>query len=114
MEYFTIKIQKKTLEDYINDYKKNHFRYKYELKFNPEEEWELIFPSQIFMDISKEVANEIFLKLEEVYNNVKRAQIIFTGAGSNNNYLIHYISEMIAEKKMERVGKQNRRIKKRF
>ena len=30
----------KFLEDYINDYKKNHFRYKYELKNNREEKWE--------------------------------------------------------------------------
>ena len=96
---FNDKDTKKSLEDYINDYKKNHFRYKYELKFNPEEEWELIFSSQIFLDISKEVANEIFLKLEEVYNNVKGAQIIFTGAGSKNTNLIYYISHIIEEKK---------------
>ena len=97
---FNDKDTKKSLEDYINDYKKNHFRYKYELKFNPEEEWELIFSSQIFLDISKEVANEIFLKLEEVYNNVKGAQIIFTGAGSKNTNLIYYISHIIEEKKI--------------
>ena len=97
---FNDKDTKKSLEDYINDYKKNHFRYKYELKINPEEEWELIFSSQIFLDISKEVANEIFLKLEEVYNNVKGAQIIFTGAGSKNTNLIYYISHIIEEKKI--------------
>ena len=90
----------KSLAEYINDYNKNNFRYKDKLKINPYEKWDLLFPSQIFEDITKEVANEIFLKLEEVYNNVKRAQIIFTGAGSNNNYLIHCISEMIDEKKM--------------
>ena len=97
---FNDKDTKKSLEDYINDYKKNNFRYKYELKINPEEEWELIFSSQIFLDISKEVANEIFLKLEEVYNNVKGAQIIFTGAGSKNTNLIYYISHIIEEKKI--------------
>ena len=39
------------------------------------------------------------MKLEEVFNNVKGAQIIFTGAGSKNLNLIHYISEIIKEKK---------------
>ena len=99
-EIFYDKDTNKSLEEYINDYKKNHIRYKYELKINPKEEWELIFPSQIFEDITKEVANEIFLKLEEVFNNVKGAQIIFTGAGSKNTNLIHYISEIIVEKKL--------------
>ena len=51
-------------------------------------------------NITEEVANEIFLKLEEVYNNVKKAQIIFIGAGSKNTNLIHYISDIIDEKKL--------------
>ena len=97
---FNDKDNKKSLEEYINDYNKNHIKYKYELNINQKEEWELIIPSQIFEDITKEVANEIFLKLEEVYNYVKGAQIIFTGAGSKNTILIHYITEIIVEKKM--------------
>ena len=92
--------KEKSLEKYVNEYKENHFRYKYELNISPEDEWELIFPSQIFVDITKEVANAIFLKLEEVYNNVKDSLIIFTGAGSKNANLIHYISEIIAKKKL--------------
>ena len=90
----------KTLNDYINEYNGSHLQYKYKINANHEEDWELIFPSQIFVDITKEVADKISLKLEEVYNNVKKAQIIFTGGGSNNTNLIHYISESINEKNL--------------
>ena len=98
--FYDNKDKEKSLEIYTNEYKKNHFRYKYELKINPDDEWDLIFPSQIFADITKEVANDIFLKLEEVYNNVKKAHIIFTGAGSKNANLIQYITEIIDKKKL--------------
>ena len=97
---FYDKNNQKTLDEYITDYNKNHIKYKYELKINTEEDWELVFPSQIFVDITKKVAEKIFLKLEEVYNNVKNAQIIFTGAGSKNSNLINYISDIIDEKKL--------------
>ena len=95
---FYDKNSKKTLDEYITEYNENYFNYKYELKSNSEEEWELIFPSQIFVDITKYVAEKIFKKLEEVYNNVKEAKIIFTGAGSKNTNLIQYISDFIDEK----------------
>ena len=95
---FYDKNSKKTLDEYITEYIGNYYNFKYELKSNSEEEWELIFPSQIFVDITKYVAEKIFKKLEEVYNNVKEAQIIFTGTGSKNTNLIHYISDFINEK----------------
>lgn len=90
----------KTLNEYIVEYERNHFNYKYELKVDLEDDWELIFPSEIFVDITKEVAKQIFEKLEEVHKNVKKADIIFTGGGSKNSNLIHFISDFIDENKL--------------
>ena len=91
---------KKKLDDYITEYNQKQHEYKYNIKRNPDEKWVLEFPSQVFVDITKDVSKKIFLKLEEVYNNVKNAQIIFTGAGSKNTNIINYIYDYSQEKQL--------------
>ena len=91
---------KKKLDDYISEYKQKHLQYKYDIRKNQDDKWTLEFPSQIFTDITKEVATKIFKKLEEVNNNVKNALIIFTGAGSKNSNLINYILDFSQETKL--------------
>ena len=98
---FKEKGTKKKLNDYIAEYNKKKHEFTYQLKINPNEKWELMFSSQIFIDITKEISKKIFLLLEKVYNNVNKAEIIFTGAGSNNTNLINHIEDFIKEKKLE-------------
>ena len=86
----------KTLDDYIGDYNKKQIRYKYEIK--RQDEWELEFPSQIFYDIIKELSKQIFLKIEEIYNNVHTRYILLTGAGSKNHVITHYLYDFAKEK----------------
>ena len=85
-----------SIDNYIEKFNKKN--QKYILKRDKKDEWELLFPNQILLDITKNIANKIFKKLEEVYNNVEKAQIIFTGAGSNNKILTEYIKNFFIEK----------------
>ena len=85
-----------SIDNYIEKFNKKS--QKYVLKRDKKDEWELLFPNQILLDITKDIANKIFKKLEEVYNDVKNAQIIFTGAGSNNKILTKYIKNFFKEK----------------
>ena len=62
--------------------------------------WELSFPSQIFSDITKELAKKRFLKIEEIYNNVNTGEIITTGAGSKNTNFLHHLYDFAKEKNM--------------
>jgi hypothetical protein len=98
---FKDKETKKKLDDYITEYNNKQHKYKYQIKRNPDEKWELMFPSQVFVDITKEVSEKIFSKLEEVYNEVKNAQIIFTGAGSKNTNIINYMYDFTKEKNLD-------------
>ena len=70
----------KTLNDYISDYDKKNLKKKY--KIQKKKNWKLEFPSQIFIDIAKELAKKIFSKIEEIFKNVNTGYIILTGAGS--------------------------------
>ena len=88
----------KKLDDYINEYNNKNHKYKYEIKKN--RKWELSFPSMIFSDITKELAEKIFLKIEEIYNNVHTGEIITTGAGSKNNNFFHHLYDFAKEKNM--------------
>ena len=97
---FKVKETKKKLDDYISEYNKKEHKFKYHLERNPDEKWKLKFPSQVFIDINKEIAKKIFIKLEEVYNNVKDPQIVLTGAGSKNNNIYHFILEYAQEKNL--------------
>ena len=90
----------KKLNDYIDEYNIKQNKYKYQIRSNPEEDWELIFPSQIFLDITKETGVKVILILEEIFNAVKDAQIIFTGAGSKNRNLINFISDFFQSKNL--------------
>ena len=88
----------KKFDDYISEYNNKNHKYKYQIKKN--RKWELLFPSQIFVDITKELAEKIFLKIEEIYNNTHTEEIITTGAGSKNNNLYHFILDFAKEKNM--------------
>ena len=89
-----------TLDYYIYEYNKKDHNFKYKLKRGERYEWDLIFQSQIFLDITKEIADKIFLKLLEVYQNVENVQTVFTGAGSNNKVLIEYIQQNFKKQKI--------------
>ena len=89
----------KKLDDYINEYNNKNHKYKYQIKKN--RRWELLFPSQIFSDITKELAKKIFLRIEEIYKNVHTGDIITTGAGSKNNNFYHYFYDFAKEKNMD-------------
>ena len=91
----------KKLKDYISEYNSNNHKYKYEINKseNKRKKWELSFPSQVFADITKEIAKKIFLKIEEIYNNVHTGYIIMTGAGSKNTNISHYLYDFAKEKK---------------
>ena len=98
---FKDKSIKKKLDDYIKEYNSKELKYKYKIKRDEENKWELVFPSIIFADITKELAEKIFLKLEEIYINVHTADIIVTGAGSKNTNIINYLYDFAKEKKIE-------------
>ena len=66
----------KKLDDYISEYNSKNHEFKYQIKTN--RRWELIFPSQIFSDITKDLAGKIFIKIEEIYNNAHTGDIITT------------------------------------
>ena len=51
---------KKKLNDYIAEYNKKKHEFTYQLKVNPNEKWELMFSSQIFIDITKEISKKYF------------------------------------------------------
>ena len=89
----------KKLDDYINEYNNKNHKFKYEIKKS--RKWELLFPSMIFSDITKELAEKIFSKIEEIYNNVHIGRIITTGAGSKNNNFFHHLYDFAEEKKMK-------------
>ena len=84
---------KKTIDDYITEYNKKNLKYKIKKK----KRWEIEFPSQIFYDIINEISNEIFLKIEEIYKNVKTGLILFTGAGSKNNLIKENLYKLAKE-----------------
>ena len=88
---------KKTLKDYIFDYNKKNHIHNYSIK--TKRRWELIFPSKIFYDISKELSEKIFKKIEEIYNNVGTGYIIITGAGSKNYTIANNLYNFANEKK---------------
>ena len=94
---------KKTLEDYINDYNKKNLKYKYDIKKsqNKRNKWELLVPSQIFSDITKEISKKIFSYIEEIYNNVHTGFILFTGGGSQNYNISHFLYDFAKEKNMD-------------
>ena len=89
----------KKLDDYIREYNNKNHKYKYQIKKN--RKWELLFPSQIFSDITKEIAEKIFLRIEEIYKNVHTGEIITTGAGSKNTNFYHYFYDFAKEKNMD-------------
>ena len=89
-----------SLNYYIDEYNKRAHDFKYELNRSEKYEWDLKFPSKIFLDITKEIADKIFLKLLEVYQNVENVQTVFTGAGSNNKVLIQYIQQNFESKRI--------------
>ena len=89
----------KSLEDYIYEYNEKNLKYKY--KIQKKKKWKLQFSSQIFLDIVKELSNQIFSKIEEIYNNVHTGYIILTGAGSKNNVILNYFYEFAKEKNMK-------------
>jgi hypothetical protein len=88
------------LNYYIEEFNKKAYNFKYKLKRGEKYKWDLIFPSQIFLDITKEIADKIFLKLLEVYQNFENVQTVFTGAGSNNKVLIQYIQQNFESKRI--------------
>ena len=92
----------KTLQDYIDDYNKKNIKYKYEIKKgqNKRNKWELLVPSQVFTDITKEISKKIFSHIEEIYNNVHTGFIIFTGAGSQNHSIFQFLQDFAKEKNM--------------
>ena len=85
------------LDDYISKYNSKNHKY----QISKDKRWVLSFPSQIFSDITKEIAKKIFLKIEEIYNNVHTGYIIFTGAGSKNNNISHWLYEFAKEKNIK-------------
>ena len=94
----------KTLQDYIDDYnKKKNLKYKYEIKKgqNKRNRWELLIPSQIFVDITKEISKKIFSHIEEIYNNVHTGFILFTGAGSQNFNITNFLYDFAKQKNMD-------------
>ena len=86
----------KNLEYYISGYNEKDLPFKYEIKKN--RKWELYIQSKIFSDITKELSQKIFSKIEEIYNSIKIECIILTGAGSKNIALIKYICCLAEEK----------------
>ena len=91
----------KELEDYISEYNSKNHKYKISKSNNNNKKWELLFSSQIFADITKEISEKIFLKIEEIYNNAHTGYIIMTGAGSKNKNISHYFKVFAKEKKMK-------------
>jgi hypothetical protein len=89
----------KKLDDYINEYNSKNHKYKYEIRKN--RKWELLFPSMIFSDITKELAEKIFSKIEEIYNNAHTGTIITTAAGSKNNNFFHHLHDFAKAKNMK-------------
>ena len=89
----------KTLNDYISDYDKKNLKKKY--KIQKKRNWKLEFPSQIFIDIAKELAEKIFSKIEEIYKQVNTGYIILTGAGSKNYVLTNFFHDFAKEKNMQ-------------
>ena len=98
---FKDKSIKKKLDDYIKEYNSKNHKYKNQIRRDPENKWELLFPSIIFADITKEIAEKIFLKIQEIYKNVNTTNIIITGAGSKNTNLTHYLYDFAKEKNIE-------------
>ena len=92
----------KNLEYYISEYNSKNHNYKYQISKsdNNSKIAELLFPSQIFSDITKEIAKKIFSKIEEIYNNVHTGYIIMTGAGSKNKNISHFFNIFAKEKNM--------------
>ena len=93
----------KKLDDYISEYNSKNHKYKYQINKsdNKRKKWEISFPSQIFADITREIAKKIFLKIEEIYNNIHTGYIIMTGAGSKNTNISHYLYDFANEKKIK-------------
>ena len=93
----------KTLEEYINDYNNKNLKFKYEIKKsqNKRNKWELLVPSKIFSDITKEISKKIFAHIEEIYNKIHTGFILFTGAGSQNYNISHFLYEFAKEKGMD-------------
>ena len=95
-DVFEDEINGKTLDDYISDYEKKNLKYRY--KMQKKRQWKLEFSSQVFIDITKELAYKIFSKIEEVYNQVNTGYILLTGAGSKNYVLTNYFYDLAKEK----------------
>ena len=92
----------KSLEDYICDYNKKELKYKYNIKKSQKtrNKWELLAQSIIFSDITKEISKKIFSHIEEIYNNVHTGFILFTGGGSQNYNISHFLYDFAKEKNM--------------
>ena len=88
---------KKTLDDYILEYNKNFHNY----KISKKKGWKLLFPPQIFYDISEELSQNIFSLIEKIYNKVNTGYIIATGAGSYNYTLMNHIYKLAQDKNMQ-------------
>ena len=89
----------KSLDDYISEYNQKEHKYKY--KISKKRSWKLQFPSQIFCDITKEISEKIFAKIEEIYNKIGTGYILMTGAGSKNSLISNYLYELAKEKNMK-------------
>ena len=89
----------KSLDEYISEYDKNVHKYKY--KIQKKKNWKLTFSSQVFIDITKELSQKIFSKIEEIYNNIGTGYILMTGAGSKNSLISNYLYDFAKEKNMK-------------
>ena len=90
----------KNLDDYISEYNNKEHKYKYNITRKADKDWGLLFPINVFSDIIKKISKKIFIKLEEIYNNVHTGNVIFTGAGSRNYTICQYIEEFAKEKNL--------------
>ena len=90
----------KNLDDYISEYNNKEHKYKYNIRRKADKDWGLLFPINVFSDIIKKISKKIFIKLEEIYNNVHTGNVIFTGAGSKNYTICQYIQEFAKEKNL--------------
>ena len=96
-EIFNDELIEKSLDEYIADYDKKEHKYKIQKK----RKWKLVFSNQIFIDIAKELAENIFLKIEEICKHVDTKDILMTGAGSNNTLIATYLKEFCKIKNID-------------
>ena len=108
--------ENKNLNDYISEYYKKNLDYKYKIqnKNNNKNKWILQFESKIFHDITMELAQKIFSRIEEIYNAVHTNYIIFSGAGAENHVLTNYIIKCAKQKKIELIQNVNYLVSKKI